>query len=135
MQIWRDRVYARMYEHELTGYDGIVRARIVRFDGDRLEVVDIEGTLEEVQDQAEDSTPHAYIIRIDTVPEDREFFARWTALYGRAWPDVGFWCMHPVLRRANKIFFKVIERWLDQNALQRRIVQNYNRLLHDSVNS
>ena len=135
MQIWRDQVNVRMYEHELAGYDGIVRARIVRFDGDRLEVVDIEGTLEEVQDQAEDSTPHAYIIRIDTGPEDREFLARWAALYGRAWPDVGFYSMHPVLRRANKIFGKVIARWLDRNALQRRIVHHYNRLLHDSVNS
>ena len=110
-------------------------ARLRREWGDRLEVVDIEGTLEEVQDQAEDSTPHAYIIRIDTVPEDREFFARWAALYGRAWPDVGFYSMHPVLRRANKIFGKVNARWLDRNALQRRIVHHYNRLLHDSDNS
>ena len=35
MQIWRDQVNVRVYEHELAGYDGIVRARIVRFAGDR----------------------------------------------------------------------------------------------------
>ena len=49
MQIWRDQVYVRMYEHELAGYDGIVAACVLRFFGDCLGVVDIEGTLEEVQ--------------------------------------------------------------------------------------
>ena len=51
VQIWRDQVYVRMYEHELTVYDGRVAACVVRFFGDRLGVVDIEGTLEEVQQQ------------------------------------------------------------------------------------
>ena len=110
MQIWRDQVYVRMYEHELVGYDGMVWARVDRFFGDRLEVVNIEGTLEEVQQQAGDSTPYFYSIRIITAPEDREFFARWAALYRRAWPDVGVYSMHPVLHRARKVFVQALER-------------------------
>ena len=91
-----------MYEHELTG-DGTVWARVVRFDGDRLEIRNIQGTLQEVQDQAGDSVPYSYSVRIDIVPEDEEFFARWVARYGRAWPDVDVYSVHPVLRGANKI--------------------------------
>ena len=132
MQISRYQLYVPMYEHELTGYDGMVWARIVRFSGDRLVVTDIEGTLQEVQDQAGDSVPYSYSVSIDAVPEDREFLARWEARYVCAWPHVGFYSMHPVLCGANKIFGKVTARWLDRNAMQRAIVQNYNRFLHDS---
>ena len=135
MQMWRHEVYVRMYEHELTGCDGIVAACVVRFFGDRLGVVDMEGTLEEVQEQAGDSTPYAYSIRIVTCPEDREFFARWAALYRRAWPDVGVYSMHPVLHRGNRIFGKAIERWLDRNSLQRKIAHRHNRLHADSGSS
>ena len=135
MQIWRDQVYVHMYEHELAGYDGIVAACVVRFFGDRLGVVDDEGTLEEVQQQAGDSTPYAYSIRIVTGPEDREFFARWAALYRRAWPDVGVYSMHPVLHRANKIFDKALERWLERYSLQRKILRRHNRLHADSDDS
>ena len=116
MQIWRDQVYVRMYEHELAGYDGIVRARIVRFFGDRLVVTDIHGTFQWVQEVADDSTPFAYSIHIDTAPEDHEFFARWAALYRRAWPDVGFYSMHPVLHRAHKVFDQALEMWLELHA-------------------
>ena len=138
MQIYRQQVYVRVYEHELAGYDGIVWARIVKFvrhGGDRLEIVDIEGTLQEVQDQAEDSIPYAYSIRVDIVPEDREFFARWVAVYRRAWPDVGAYPMHPVLRGANKIYGEVITRWTERNWLQLTIVHRHNRLLPDSDSS
>ena len=76
MQISRYQVYVPMYEHVLTGYDGMVWANVVRFSGDRLVVTDIQGTLQEVQDQAGDSVPYPYSVRIDIVPEDREFFAR-----------------------------------------------------------
>ena len=132
MQIWRDQVYVRMYEHELAGYDGIVRARIVRFFGDRLVVTDIHGTFQQVQEVAKDSTPYGYIIHINTAPEDREFFSRWAALYGRAWPEVGFSSIHPALHGANKTFADAIMRWKDRNALQRRIVHQYNRFIPDS---
>ena len=138
MQIYGYQVYVRVYEHELAGYDGMVWARIVkfaRFSDDRLEIRDIQGTLQEVQDQAGDSIPFAYSIRIDIVPEDREFFARWVARYGRAWPDVGVYSMHPVLRGANKILDEVITRWVKRNDLQLTIVHRHNRLLPDSDNS
>ena len=50
MEIYRYQVYVRVYEHELGGYDGMVWARIVkfhRFSDDRLEIRDIQGTLQE----------------------------------------------------------------------------------------
>ena len=132
MQIWRDQVDVRVYEHELAGYDGIVRARIVRFSGDRLVATYIHGTFQPVQEVAEDSIPHAYIIHINTAPEDHEFFSRWAALCGRAWPEVGFSSIHPALHGANKTFADAIMRWKDRNALQRRIVHQYNRFIPDS---
>jgi hypothetical protein len=134
MQICRYQVFVHMYEHELTG-DGMVWARIVRFSGDRLEIRNIQGTLQEVQDQAGDSVPYSYSVSIDVVPEDREFFARWVARYGRAWPDVDVYSMHPVLRGANKILGEVITRWREQDDLQLTIVHRHNRLLPDSDNS
>ena len=147
MEMYRYQVYVRVYEHELAGHDGMVWARIVklaRFSDDRLEIRDIQGTLQEVQDQAGDSIPYAYSIRIAIVPEDREFFARWVARYRYTWPDASTYSVHPdactncvhrvhpVLRGANKILDEVITRWAKRNDLQLTIVHQYNRFIPDS---
>ena len=86
MRCSRDRLDVRMYDRELVGYDGVVEARVVRFYGQCLEVDFVDGAYDEVQEQAGACLPYCYIIQLDMLPEDREFFDRWAATYRDAWP-------------------------------------------------
>jgi hypothetical protein len=108
-----------------------LHANLVRFNGDRLHIDYIIGTLVNLRAIRGDSGGplFSFVVELRRSPEDLEFFNRWLAVHGLPWPFTltNDNREHHVLRGAFHTHSMYEEEWRAKRERRRRAVVEYNR--------
>ena len=108
-----------------------MHANLVRFNGDRLHIDYIIGTLVNLRAIRGDSGGplFSFVVELRRSPEDLEFFNRWLAVHGLRWPFTltNDNREHHVLRGAFHTHSMYEEEWRAKRERRRRAVVEYNR--------
>jgi hypothetical protein len=125
--------YASVLDRDVGNfYAYTLHANLLRFNGDRLHIEYIIGTM---------ATMHAlrrglgllfcFAAELVRSPEDLEFFERWRAVRGVSWPYTRAYDHRPhhVLRGAFRTYQMYDEEWRADRDRRRRAVIEYNRLM------
>ena len=122
--------YAAVLDHDVHNYEGyIMHANISRFNGCRLRIDHVIGTLAELRELRREGEGEYCCFSVELLrsPEDIEFFARWRATHGEEWPYTPVSAYpHHALRGATRVHWRYVEAWYAARERERRMVVVYN---------
>ena len=124
--------YTPVLNRDVDNFRGYhMNANISRFDGDRIRIDYVIGTLAALREQRRegDSPCYCFVVELLSTPEDFDFFARWRATYGDAWPhtlngDRAHY--HHMLLGAFQVHWRYADVWHAARERQRTRVIQYN---------
>ena len=105
-----------------------LRANLLRFNGDRLHISNIVGTLNYMRAIRGSRPLFCFVVELPRSPEDLEFFERWRAVHGVSWPYTRAYDHRPhhVLRGAFRTQQMYEEEWRAARDRMRRATVAYN---------
>ena len=122
--------YATVHDDDAHNYEQyIMHANITRFDGARLRIDYVIGTLAELRElRREGDSPYfCFVVELLRSPEDIDFFARWRAAHGQDWPHTPDSCLpHHALRGAYRVHWRYERAWYAARERERTSVMRYN---------
>ena len=123
--------YASVLNRDVDNFHAYtLHANLLRFNGDRLHIDYIIGTLDNLRTIRGDGGPlFCFSAELLRSPEDLEFFERWRAVHGVSWPYSRAYDHRPhhVLRGAFRTHSMYEEEWRAKRERRRRAVVEYNR--------